>query len=725
MLTIFSFSSTCVLITSLLLAFIILWKGRRNQLSTLWACFCIGTSMWGLGGFIFSTNTSPELILLGWQIGYMGVIMTPPIYYHFVYEFLGLKKIYQKLVLFLAYIFALIFEIFVVFAPKYFFSDFRYIYNEFYWHDWIANKNLIWIIFYISFFGLLLGYSFAELIIAYTKSKRTKKNQIRYFIFGSLVGWLGAEGCFLTDFRIDIYPYFNFLIAIYAFIFTYAIVKYRLMDITVAITRTSIFVAVYSLVLGIPFAMAFGWQEQLKSYLGENWWIIPFITLSLFATIGPYLYVYLQRKAENKLFYNRKRFQETLKVAASEMINIKSSLQLWHFICELIEQKGQIEFAAVFTKPIEHQHSPDQKVFSADYVLAAQSYTKETGASLTSIPDEGELIQFIKQEQDVVVFDEIQYLCETEGHIRYPLLADELKLLSAKLVIPIIHHEELKAIIVQGDKISGESYSSEDLALFKNLANQAALALETIQSFEDLRQAQEKLFQAEKLAYIGQLASSVVHEIRNPLTVIKTYVNFFEKKKNDPEYHTKFTHLIPKEINRIENVVQNLLSLSKPKKLDLHPHDVTFILDETLSLLEENLKIKQIKLVKQFKNPPWIVACDRNLMQQVFLNLFINAIQAMEEGGTLTCTVAGQDVQQEDEQSDGGSVCIKVKDTGCGMTEAQLSELFTPFITTKQDGVGLGMVITQEIIQMHDGNILVESQSGAGTIFTVILHKKV
>ena len=123
----------------------------------------------------------------------------------------------------------------------------------------------------------------------------------------------GGTFCFLPVFGIDIYPYGNLTVPLYPTIFTYAIFKYRLMDIKLVVTNISIFTLVYSLVLGIPFAIAFGWQEFLMTYFGDKWWIIPLITSTVLATIGPFIYLYLQRKAEDKLLEEQRQYQSTLR----------------------------------------------------------------------------------------------------------------------------------------------------------------------------------------------------------------------------------------------------------------------------------------------------------------------------------------------------------------------------------------------------------------------------
>ncbi|MCD4781021.1 MAG: hypothetical protein K8S27_10805 [Candidatus Omnitrophica bacterium] len=237
---------------------------------------------------------------------------------------------------------------------------------------------------------------------------------------------------------------------------------------------------------------------------------------------------------------------------------------------------------------------------------------------------------------------------------------------------------------------------------------------------------EQELFHKEKLAYVGQLASSVVHEIRNPLTSLKIFVDYFNEKKDDPHYIKKFQEIMPAEIERINNVVTRLLSLSKPGQLSLMPINVCDVLDETLQLMSEQLRGKKIKVRKDYSQADINIRVDRDRIKQVFLNLFLNAIQAMEEGGILRCDVSC--VKRKvihDNNADSNMMLkfliISIFDTGCGMGVAELKQLFTPFHTTKKDGIGLGLVISQEIIKEHRGSLHVESTPGVGTKFSIEL----
>ena len=283
--------------------------------------------------------------------------------------------------------------------------------------------------------------------------------------------------------------------------------------------------------------------------------------------------------------------------------------------------------------------------------------------------------------------------------------------------VPSFVQNRLIGILVFGRKRSGKLFSEDDLAAFTILANQAALAMENLRSLEEMKRAQEKLFQSEKLAYVGQLASSVVHEIRNPLTTIKTFVHYLPEKfrSQDFGFLERFEAIIPREIHRMENIVHQLLDLAKPRQANKNEVRVSVIAGTTLESLKDNFQLKGIRVETECLTDNDNILCDAEQIQQVLLNLFLNAMDAMENGGRL-CVRLWREPRG---QAESDRVLIAVKDSGRGISREELQELFTPFHTTKKDGVGLGLIISREIVKSHQGEILVASEPGIGTEFTL------
>ncbi|RKY40539.1 MAG: hypothetical protein DRP81_09285, partial [Candidatus Omnitrophota bacterium] len=230
------------------------WK--TNSLARILSGVAVMSGSWGVIGSIFSSipKESYDLALFWWQIGYITPILGEVFYVHFVFKYLRLKKNYLLTSIYLLGFIFIFFDFYK--HSQLFLGDLKWVFGQFYCLDWIARKNVIWLVYYITFL-IILSYAFFLLIKAYRNSKGVQKNQLKYFILGSIIGWLGVELQFLLAFRIYIYPFSVIFMGIYPLIFTYAILKYRLMDIRVAITRVGIFLALYTAVLGLPFYLGY------------------------------------------------------------------------------------------------------------------------------------------------------------------------------------------------------------------------------------------------------------------------------------------------------------------------------------------------------------------------------------------------------------------------------------------------------------------------------------
>jgi two-component system sensor histidine kinase HydH len=282
--------------------------------------------------------------------------------------------------------------------------------------------------------------------------------------------------------------------------------------------------------------------------------------------------------------------------------------------------------------------------------------------------------------------------------------------------------DELIGFIVLGEKLSGQMYSQDDLAVFSVLADNLGIAVENALSFEEIRNIREQLIQSEKLAAVGKFASSLTHEIRNPLTAIKTFTEYLPDKKNDTEFLNKFSKIVSVEVGRIDSLVHQLLDFAKPIPLKLQEVDIHELLDDTLNLLSNEFIKHKIRIVRNFNSDSHrlnisghlCVKVDPNRLKQVFLNLFFNAIEAMPLGGTLT-------VSTRLCSFDTKSVIISIKDTGSGISKDDLPHIFEPFYSKKEKGTGLGLAIVYNIIKEHKGDIKVESKVNQGTKFIIEL----
>lgn len=227
---------------------------------------------------------------------------------------------------------------------------------------------------------------------------------------------------------------------------------------------------------------------------------------------------------------------------------------------------------------------------------------------------------------------------------------------------------------------------------------------------------QQQIMRSERLATLGQLSAGVAHEINNPLTGVLTYIRLIKKRLEkrcdaDGDFR-RYLDKVENETERVSTIVKNLLDFARQRDPNLKLVDVNLVISESLDLLEHKIRLQNVTVETNFAPLPRVTA-DFSQLQQVFMNLIINAVEAMEQGGKLTITT--------EELKERNMLQIMFKDTGVGIPKEHLTQIFEPFFTTKPKGTGMGLSVVYGIISRHNGEIEVNSEVGKGTTFTIRL----
>ena len=289
----------------------------------------------------------------------------------------------------------------------------------------------------------------------------------------------------------------------------------------------------------------------------------------------------------------------------------------------------------------------------------------------------------------------------------------------AILCVPLAIRDRVIGAIAVINKLNG-AFTNQDRELLQAMAASVAVAVENANLYseladfaEELERSQAQLVQAEKMAAIGRLAASIAHEINNPLQAIHNtlHLSLHEGLEVDKRLH--YTGLAQAEVQRLIEIVQRMLDFYRPSRGGAEPTDINSILENVLTLAQKRLEHGNVRVNTHLtpKLPPVPMVADQ--ITQVFLNVIINAIEAMPSGGDLYLETALS--------KDGEWAMVRFHDTGAGMSAEEIANLFEPFYTTKTDGTGLGLAISYGIIERHGGMIDVSSQPGQGTTFVVKL----
>ena len=286
--------------------------------------------------------------------------------------------------------------------------------------------------------------------------------------------------------------------------------------------------------------------------------------------------------------------------------------------------------------------------------------------------------------------------------------------------IPLIAKEKVIGVIAVDNLLSERPITAGDMGFVTLLANQAALAIENSRLYGNLQemntellQTQGRLIQSEKLAALGEVVASITHEIRNPLVSIGGFARRLDRHFQEASPEKKYMRILIKEVNRLESILNETLSFSREPSTDFTPHPLNPIIEDALFILEGEIQERNISITKELARDLPPLLSDPQQVKQVFLNLFVNALQAMGRDGQLSVKTS---VERRNEHE---VLRAEVTDTGGGIRLEILDNIFNPFFTTKHDGTGLGLAIAHKIITQHRGEIEVINHPGVGATFLI------
>jgi signal transduction histidine kinase len=298
---------------------------------------------------------------------------------------------------------------------------------------------------------------------------------------------------------------------------------------------------------------------------------------------------------------------------------------------------------------------------------------------------------------------------------------DLLQKAGIALLFPFIAVNRLTGAALLTRKTDGTPYEQPEMDTLMLLANHSALAIEHALLYQFQEDKLKRILHADKLATVGELAAGAAHEIRNPLTSIRSTAQFLTKDL--PEGRQPLVNGIIEEVDRIDHIIASLLSLSKSTEMKIVRADLIDVLHQTLLLLEPELRARDITVEEELKTDTAVIEGDQAQLKQLFLNILLNSIQAMPEGGKISLGIAENAPGDGDDHH---ALVITMKDTGRGIKPEDLPKVFDPFFTTKESGTGLGLSISYGIVSKHGGEIRIGSSTdGTGTTVTIHLPRRI
>ena len=306
---------------------------------------------------------------------------------------------------------------------------------------------------------------------------------------------------------------------------------------------------------------------------------------------------------------------------------------------------------------------------------------------------------------------------------------EERKLLSrlnAELVYPLNVMNRISGILVMGKKVNGKEFDKKELELLSLLLGQAAFAIEHASLYEIQRDRLKRMYRTDRLAVLGELAAGAAHEIKNPLTSIRSTIQYLSNDFDVESEKGQMMHELLNETERINKIVQGLLSFARPSELNSMEINLEQLINQTLLLVNNTLKKQRIEVEFEYFTEQTTIMGDAEQLKQVCLNIILNAVEAMKENDEShprTLYISMEEGTLIDVRS--RYLLISFEDTGKGIDGENIENVFNPFFTTKEEGTGLGLAICYGIINRHKGELEVRSTLGKGTCFTIKLPQHI
>ena len=349
-----------------------------------------------------------------------------------------------------------------------------------------------------------------------------------------------------------------------------------------------------------------------------------------------------------------------------------------------------------------------QDEISGNYILGTQAGLDEIKAKeLVLAKNKGVAAWLAKKNGEALIKKGVK---NTVSADQLKEINQDLKLLGASVCIPLMVKGALLGLLAFSKRRSKKAFLYLDIKVLDLLTNQLAITL-------SYKKIEDKIIRNENLMQLGILTASLAHQIKNPLSSIRTFAQLLPDKYDDREFRDEFSKVVNQDIRRLVRIIDSIMDLSRAKEAEFRLMDIHEVIDESLVLVDTRLKAYGIELKKEYGSLPKFKG-DSVLLKQAFLNLFLNDMQAMVEARK------GDTIKVSTEFKKDLAV-IKVEDNGPGIEENLLPRLFEPFITTKTTGkyrgLGLGLFITRRIIDQHNGIIKAESNLGKGAQFWIEL----
>ncbi len=684
--------------TSLVLGAVVYFKRRDERKNQIFTLFAATVAIWSVFYMLWHLARDADTALFHTRCLTAVAILIPIAYFHFVVELLELRRPRHLLA---GYALALPLAVLALtpllvreVEPR---GGFPF---------WPVPAPLYSL--YLAVFFYFVCYSVMLLVAAYRGSSGGRRNQLRYVLLGTSIGFGGGTTNFFLWYDIPIPPVGNGLVALYVLGVGYAMIRFRLLEFNVLLVRVLAYSAVIT-AFALIVAVAAEAGPLLRGPLNIEGSFLLSLAAALAATTlmfvwGPTVRDRLDAFLEARLLRNRLTDRARLRLFARQIGSIGDEEDIFRETVQAVAEALAVDRAALFLR----------SEFETDFRLRAASGTAASPSSVPALTGDSALVQLLQSTTRSVLLDEAEPSLagparEAVGRLR--------RVQRVELAVPIYADTLFYGFLALGPRQQHGIFADADIALIEAIGLQVGLTLRA-------RQLERRANQAEKLISLGTLAAGLAHEVRNPLVSIRTFAALLEEQGGDAEFRREFRAVVERDVRRIGTIVEHVAAFAENTQVKFAPVRV----DEVVQAVYEIARPEFVRTGVAFIAPaPGLPAIHGNYSQllQVFLNLFQNAIHALDGRPAPCIEVRAQVVGGED---DARVLVLAVADNGAGIEPVLLARIFEPFITTKatgngpqRGGMGLGLAIVKRIVEGHRGAITATSEPGRGTTFLIHL----
>jgi signal transduction histidine kinase len=556
---------------------------------------------------------------------------------------------------------------------------------------YVASPDMIYRLYLLLVAVNMLGGFYLMFRKYYSKDcLAAEKTQIQYLVIGIGFGFVGALTNIMNIFGFNfIYPVAGFCVLVFFCLMTYAILSHDVLNVRELLQKTIAYAFTAAIVVAIYVIFYFTLFPRITPGVLR---ITAFfvLTLLIIIAIDP-TFRLLDKLTRKAFFISNYDFQVLLQNVLIEIGLIKEYEPL---------------FERTITNAVKVLKLKNSVMFFYDHEKKCFVLYSPRRDENVCIEENHPVFGYFGARKEAVTYkkivDDITYYYrprEEYRNINVEAVLSFLKGYGAEICIPVIMNGEINGLWIIGGKKNNSVFQREEISWLKNIAVQVSVIAENIMLYD-------KLINSERLAMLGKMSAAVAHEIRNPLTGLNGFVQLVRSDRGNKAAMDRFLDIAPDEFKRLEKLTDNLLALSHVSALRIEEVDLVKLLDNVYDLMEHTFKIKNIRVVKNYKIPITVKA-DVKQIRQVVLNIVMNAVQAMEAGGTLEISSGAEQVYGKN------YTAVYFTDSGAGFDEKLLDRLFEPFFTTKADGTGLGLAISKNIMEAHGGFIRIKN-TGTG-----------